>query len=110
MYIYTKLKFWPSVVTINLKLSFLYFPRYFVSCVKNYVFYRSYVIVDFPEESTNGIMSMALISSTWLVVENKILYCTWPTYLKSTLSREKAVKTHTPLNLDKCVKCNSQIS
>lgn len=48
---------------------------------------------------------MALISSTWIFEDNGVVSCHWPTYLKSTLSREKAVKNHTPLTLNKCVKC-----
>jgi len=48
---------------------------------------------------------MALVSSTWLVEDGNVVHCYWPTYLKSTLSRERAVKQHIPLNLAKCVKC-----
>ncbi|XP_030756025.1 uncharacterized protein LOC115882241 isoform X3 [Sitophilus oryzae] len=48
---------------------------------------------------------MALISSTWIFEKQGALYCYWPSYLKSTLSREKTVKNHLPLVKEKCVEC-----
>ncbi|XP_030766378.1 uncharacterized protein LOC115890328 [Sitophilus oryzae] len=48
---------------------------------------------------------MALVSSAWVFEENKNCYCYWPTYLKSTSKREKAVKNHEELDTEKCQIC-----
>lgn len=64
------------------------------------------MVVEFPEETTEDkSIPMALVSSAWVFEKNKNCYCYWPTYLKSTSKRERAVKNHEELDTEKCQIC-----
>ncbi|KAK4885918.1 hypothetical protein RN001_002189 [Aquatica leii] len=65
-----------------------------------------YFVVEFPEEiDENGLVSMAVISSNWTIIENNVRYCMWSYYLKTDAMRTKAVVNHTDLDFTKCAKC-----
>ncbi|KAG5866549.1 hypothetical protein JTB14_036578 [Gonioctena quinquepunctata] len=65
----------------------------------------SYLVVEFPDEDTDGAIPMAIISSSWVVELGGNLYCYWPNYFKSDLHKDKAIQNHTPLSLEKCSQC-----
>lgn len=68
--------------------------------------FSKYLVVDFPDETTKDkSIPMALISSAWVFEKNKNIYCYWPTYLKSTAKREKAVINHEELDAEKSQIC-----
>lgn len=68
-------------------------------------FYRKYLVVEFPDEDTDGAIPMAIISSNWVFELNGNLYCYWPNYFKSDLQKDKAIQNHTSVSLEKCSQC-----
>lgn len=48
---------------------------------------------------------MGLISSSWVVEKQKNIFCLWPSYIKSTNRREKALIGHETLDRERCTLC-----
>ncbi|XP_044254773.1 uncharacterized protein LOC123005183 [Tribolium madens] len=72
--------------------------------------HKYYVVVEFADETEEGVTPEAIISSTWIMnpTENPV-YCLWPGYFKSECDRIKATINHTRLIVEKCGQCRANI-
>ncbi|VEN44097.1 unnamed protein product [Callosobruchus maculatus] len=66
---------------------------------------HKYLVVEFPEEEGDDGLPVAVISSNWLCDDNDVPACYWPSYLKSTSQREKALLQHQQIREESCMKC-----
>lgn len=71
-----------------------------------FIAYSDYLVVEFIEEQDeNGSTALSIITSQWLINENGLQFCMWPSNIRTDKIRNKAILDHLKINNELCCKC-----